>query len=187
MKCRSIVSLVVALVLVAVLGSLALAQTGPQGQPVPPSVTPPVTAGMSEQDLETAIRALDPNFKVRPTDDKQGKIYELTVTRDGWTYVLRVTSFPNQIWLESSLGKPMSNWKSIPATVLANLLETNYKIGPTHFALNTKKDGTVATLFVCRMLERGQLTSAHFNGYMNDFLNVIRDNYAVWSPVTSIS
>jgi hypothetical protein len=156
---------------------LAHAQTGPNGG----SPTTPAGA-LSEQNLEAVIKALDPNFKVKPTSDCKGKIYELVVTREGWSYVLKVESFGNCVWLNLELSPVISSPQNIPAQVLAELLKLNFKHGPSHFTFTPMTDNSGVKLFLCHMLDR-RMTSEEFNGYVTAVLNDVKATHPTWSQV----
>jgi hypothetical protein len=179
---RSFASMVAALCL----SGAALAQTGPSGPTVPP--TPPTNptvqpAGvLTEQQLEAALKALDPNYKTRPSDDGKGKVYTLTVTRDGWKYDLQIESFQNEIWVNAVLSSVISAPQNVSPGVMAELLKLNFQHGPAHFAFNTMKDNSGVKLFLCRMLDR-RMTAENFNGYVEGFLKVVKDTYPTWSQV----
>jgi hypothetical protein len=166
------------------LGGFAHGQTGPgggQGSGSPaPSVTP--TGALSEADLEAAIKALDPSYKVRPTADNQGKVYNLKINRDGWTYAIQIESFASQIWINAELSGVITSPQNIPAGPMAELLKQNFNIGPAHFALVPMADKSGFKLFLCRMFGR-YLTTESFNGNLNDFLKTVKDTYPVWSEV----
>jgi hypothetical protein len=165
------------------LNGLAHAQTGPSGgQPGSgaPTVTP--SGALSEQDLEAVIKSLDPSYKVRPSTDGQGKIYNFKITRDGWSYTMQIESFANEVWLNAELSGVISAPQSLPAGALAELLKSNFKVGPTHFAFCPMTDNSGFKLFLSRMLAR-QMSVDTFNAQLNDLLKVIRDTYPTWSQV----
>ena len=167
-----------ALVAVACLSVAAYAQTGPTGPGTDPK--PTTTTGMSEQSLEAAIRALDPNFKVSPTTDGKGKIYILKVARDGWTYDLKIESFQDVIWLNANLSGDLPSLQNLPAATLAELIKHQLQIGPMHFTFVKTSNGYKLNL--CYMLNR-QITVDGFNSCMNAFLKTIKDTYPTWSQI----
>jgi hypothetical protein len=162
----------------------AIAQTGPSGPPILPPVNPPAPmAGvLSEPQLDAALKALDPNCKVKPTDDGKGKIYNLTVARDGWKYDLQIESLQNEIWLNAQLSGVVGSPESQSPGVMSELLKANFKIGPAHFAFAPTIDKKGYRLNLCRLLDR-RMTAENFNGSMNDFLKVVRELHPTWSQV----
>ena len=165
MNVRTFVTAVFALFVAFGLSATAKAQTGPVGgTPATPTIpgAAPVApaAGLSEESLEDAIKALDPNYKVTPRSDGKGKIYTLKVTRDGWNYVLRVEPGPHNIWISAELSGTVAV-QNIPASAMLAMLKANFSIGPTHFAfLPLGDNGVMVTL--TRDLTRQILTAEVF-------------------------
>lgn len=170
----TVLSILVALASVAP----SFAQTGPTGGGPMIQPTPIVVSGLSETDLLNCLRGLDPNVKVTPIKD--GTSYYLTLRRDGWQYDLRISSFAGSIWLDSPLGAPIANVQSASPALLAQLLEANFKIGPTHFSLVKQNDGRMQ-LYLGRMLERGPLTADMLHNHIDGFCKQVRDMYPTWS------
>ena len=166
----------------------AKAQTGPAGpagpgSPATPAIQPALPDGvLTEQSLEAALKALDPNYKVRPTSDGLGKVFNLKGVRDGWTYLLQIESFKNEIWLNAELSGVLSAPQNVSSSVMAELFKTNFKIGPTHFAFNQMSDNSGAKLFLCRFLDR-RMTIENFNGHVIGFLKTVQETYPTWSQV----
>ena len=139
------------------LSNSAHAQSGPvNGGPVP---APPIyqaqpNAGLSEQALEAAIKALDPNCKVQLTDDQKGKVYSFVINRDGWAYNLRVTSFNNLMWLEASLSGPMSSPQNLPSATLRNCWPSITTLARlTSLSTRQRTAPAPVCIFVCSSLE----------------------------------
>jgi hypothetical protein len=173
-----------ALVAVFCMNGLALAQSGPAGTGVPAG-TPAITTAqdnLSEQALEAALRALDPNLQITPTKDGKGKLYDFKVSRDGWNYDLRVESYANGLWLNAKLSSLISAPQNLPPAVLAELLKLNFQVGPSHFAFMGQNDNSAFRLVLCRLLDR-KMSGETFNAYINDFLKTVKDSYSVWSQV----
>ncbi len=193
---RRFTGIVVSVISAVCLSGVAMAQSGPagqnpSGQPAinPPAANPPavVMGGLSEEALVNAIKALDPNYKMRILKDQngkeEGKEYTFTVVRDGWSYVIRLSAFAEFMWLDAALGKPVSNGgANVPAAVLAKLLQNNFEDGPVHFAFSTNKEKTQAQLYLSKQLDR-RMTIELFNAHLNGFLNIIRKTYPIWSTV----
>jgi hypothetical protein len=175
---RTLTVAALALVAIACLSVAAYAQTGPTGPTTDPK--PTTTTGLSEQDLEAAIKALDPNFKVYPTNDGKGKIYTLKIVRDGWTYDLKIESFEQVIWLNANLSGEIASLQNLPATALADLIKHQLQIGPMHFAFVKTQNGH--RLNLCYQMGR-QMSVDVFNNAMNTFLKSIKDTYPTWSQI----
>ena len=166
----------------------AFAQTGPTGpgKPTNPVVNPtnptPAVKGMTEADLASFLRTLDPNLKVNTIKD--GTEYHLTIQRDGWNFQLRVTSFANEIWIDSKLGAPI-NAQQVQANLLAELLAANFTVGPTHFSFVKMKDGQMQ-LDLGRCVLRGPLTVDGLRGQINLFVKQVKDTYPTWNAVVGV-
>ena len=113
---------------------------------------------------------------------RPGQAYNLSIVRDGWKYDLQIESFKNEIWLNALLGNLITNPQDVPPAVMADLLKANFKVGPTHFVLVPLTDNTGYRLNLCRLLDR-RMTIESFNGYVSDFLKVVREQHPVWSQV----
>jgi hypothetical protein len=178
-----------ALVAVFCLAGLASAQSGPAGGPVGgPPVNPtipavqPAVGALSDQSIEVALRALDANLRVRPSNDGKGKVYDLKVVRDGWSYDVVVETFAGNIWLGARLSPVISSPQNVPANILAELLKLNFKIGPTHFAFVGTNDNAGVMLLLYRSIDR-TMSAEIFNAYISDFLKTIKESYPTWSQV----
>ena len=181
------VALVTALSLCA-LGTVS-AQTGP-ASPTTPAVTPaaPATAvipnGLSEADLVSFLRSLDPNMKSQKFNAVT--IYYLKVERDGWRFQLDIESHSNMIWVNTVLSKALVSAESLPAAQLARLLEENFKIGPTHFTFSKTNDNKYL-LNLSRNVDRAHLTVAGLQAQLNLFCQQVRTSYPVWSPIAAVT
>ena len=161
---------------------VASAQVG-TGVKLPPPGSPPapmITVGLSEAELLNVLRSFDPNVKTQKV--KNGIDYFLTVERDGWRYVLRIESFVGQVWVDASLGSPISNPDLLPAPVLSKLLQTNFTISPTFFSFDRMSDGRVL-LNLGRVMERGALTPDRLRATIEVFCRQIRETHPTWSAV----
>jgi hypothetical protein len=153
------------------------ADTGPIGTP-PVEPPAPVVNGMPEADLVKTLREVDPNVRIVKRDDG-GTNYFLKIQKDGWTFDVMIESLNGEIWINVSLGT-VSDVKQVPAEMLVQLLESNFKIGPSHFVLI--KSGTGYTLRLCRLV--GRTTTAElFRGQIDLVLKQVRDSYPIWSAI----
>jgi hypothetical protein len=172
--------------LTLIVANTAWAQTGPAGQmPAPgkPGVQtgmPFAPVGLSEADLVNFLRSLDPNVQTRKINN--GSAYDLKIERDGWRFLLTVESLGSVVWVETNLGNPMSNADQLPPAVLSQLLQANFKIGPSHFAMQRLNDGRVL-LSLARCIDRAGLTTAYLQGQINQFCGHVRETHPTWNAV----
>jgi hypothetical protein len=164
------------------IGGMAIAQTGPTG-PSGGQPTVPCTGQISEQDLETALRAIDPNFKVIPSKD--GKEYQMTVTQGTSKVHMSVVTSPNGIGFAAVLSEPIKSVQNLPVSVLAELMKINAKqikldTPGAQFVLATLNDNVV--LAFVQTLSR-QVDSLKLTASINDFVKVIVDTNPTWSQV----
>jgi hypothetical protein len=179
---RKLIASALLLAVVALAGGAgASAQTGPGVKPpvVTPPVAPPVVVkGLSEADLLKALRTLDPNVRVRQITN--GTVYNLKVSRDGWQYELRVTSFANDVWVDVYLGTPISLQK-VSAPLLAELLAKNFD-SPATFSFVKQADGRVQ-LLLSRLAKRGPLTSQGLQFVISATCQRARVTYMTWDAI----
>jgi hypothetical protein len=176
MKRNLYVPVLTAVVAAFCLALAAHAQSGPGTEP--PKTQP--TNGLSEEALEAAIKALDPNYKVVPSQDGKGRIYTFKVMRDGWTFDMVIESYQNNIWINAKLSGVISNPQNIPAAALAELLKLQHRIGPMHFTLTKVENGYILNL--SWNIGRG-ITPETFTTVIDYFLKTVKDNYPTWSQV----
>jgi hypothetical protein len=164
----------------------AHAQTGPSGPPTvaptPPTPTNPAPPSgiLSEQGLEAVIKALDSSYKVYPINNGKDKMYYLKVTRDGWSYNLRIESCGDCLWLNADLGGVIAAPQNLPAAALAELLKLQMNIGPMHFVFNKSGNGFI--LCLCHRIDR-HTTAEGVGAALNAFLKTVRESYPTWSQV----
>jgi hypothetical protein len=167
---------------------VASAQTGPSGGSTPtvnPLVNPapvPMT-GISETELADYLRTLDPNLKVQK-NDKGTTFYTVVIRRpDGWSYSLMVESQKGCIWLNMNLGKLPVAPEQIQASLLAGLLQANFKYGPTHFAFEKYSNGGHGlTLSYC--LDR-MVSLDRVKGTLERLLAQVKESYPLWKPIVN--
>ena len=159
---------------------VALAQsTGPSDQqPAPPLA--PVVSGLAEADLVNFLRGLDGNLQTKPIKD--GTVFHLTLRRDGWMYQLRVTSFAGSVWVDATLGEPLADVQKVPGQQLVQLLQSTFDIGPSHFCF-AKLDNGKLQLYLCRYLERPNLTVDRLREQIDLFCGQVRNTYPAWNAV----
>jgi len=155
------------------------AQTGPSG--ATPSATTPSTAGVSETDLATYLRSLDPNLTTSQGENGS-TLYKMTVNRDGWNYKLQVESNKAAIWLIVDLGKLRGEPEEMKAESFAALLQANFLLGPTHFAL--EKGASGYNLTAARSLDR-PVSLDRVKSSLELLLKQVRSSHSVWSPLTA--
>ena len=182
---KTFVSALSSLLVAVCLGGVAHGQTGPSGPGgSTPTVTPTVTAGpISEQALEAALKALDPNLKVEPTSNGQGKIYRLKIVRDGWNFNVMIASYSNCMWVNAEgLSPVIASPQSLPSSALVELLKANFKVGPWHFSFAPMSDNSGVTLFLTRLIGRPN-SAEEMNATLNDLIKTVRDTHPIWSQI----
>jgi hypothetical protein len=163
------------------LNGLAHGQTGPSGPGGPSGDQPKATTnGISEQDLEAALKSFDPNLKVE-TGEQGSKTYHVKVARDGWTYSLRIESMSGCIWINAELSGVIGAPQAVPAAAMAELLKFNFKYGPAHFAFQPAANNGVI-LNLCQCVAR-QMTTESLKTFIDSYLKVVKDTYPTWSQV----
>jgi hypothetical protein len=166
---------------------VASAQTGPSGgstPPVNPLVNPaPAVAGeLSEEAVAGYLRSLDPNLKVA-TLSNGGKQYTALISRDGWTFEVKVQVVRGRIWLLCHLGKVINSTQTPQANLLMQLLQLNDLMGPTYFSY--EKFGTSGVKLCVNLAVDRTISLDRFKREMDGFLKKIKDSYPGWGPVVN--
>jgi hypothetical protein len=194
---RNILAIVFSTVLAALCaGSLAPAQTGPTGpgggQPGAgsgsgsgaPSTAP--AGQISEQDLEAALKAMDPNLKVRTNQDG-AKVYDISVKNGNTTYNVLVLSTANNIFLYTRLSDPITALQNLPAATLAELMKingnnmTNDGVGP-QFVMMQAQGNTGMMLVLVQTLSK-QTTSQKLKASIEALVKLATDANPTWSKI----
>ncbi len=167
----------------------AAAQTGPTGPPSGgPSAQPAPAAanGLSETELLSYLRTLDPNVKMTKSQDGKATMYQLTLRRGDWQYQIVLVLREGTLDIIAPLGNPIANVQSIPAQALAGLLQASWNFAPAQFSLIKQNDGRMQLVFSF-MLSRAGLTTARLGQILNGFCDAVRETYPLWNAVLSAS
>ncbi len=154
----------------------ALAQTGPVGQPSAPAVAPQGQAQFIKLDKNTLPQMLQQaGFTVQTRND----IFQISATKDGWSYVVDVVPVHNNgamvgFLLRSELGNPIAD--NGANSLLQALLQHNQSQPFYYFSFNAQSHKVVLNW----QFPMGDSTPQELQGVVNNFFAKIRDTYPVW-------